>query len=226
MPEKHLLLPSAKTAVLVPRTRTHYARYAFLAIGLLSVLVGAADLATRAVEGLTPGAAFTAFAPAAALGEPQFMQRSTPGVVAPTRMRIPSLGVDAAIEPVGVKDDGSMGTPKEYANVAWYSLGVKPGEAGSAVFAGHVNNGLTKGGVFKNLAQIKKGEYITLSDETGRTKVYQVSSVELYPKDASTEGIFARSGQEQIALITCDGEWVPSEKTFDTRLVVIAKPAY
>jgi LPXTG-site transpeptidase (sortase) family protein len=119
-----------------------------------------------------------------------------------------------------------MGTPQDFRNVAWYSLGGKPGAAGSAVFAGHVNNGLTNSGVFSHLSKVKKGDYITVADETGRTKVYQVSTVTEYAADAPTESLFAATGASQLVLITCDGDWIPSARTFDKRLVVVAKPAY
>lgn len=231
MPEKHLLLPSAKSGVMVaPRAvvrRAELFRYAAVIIGVLCVAIGAADVTTRLVERVGGAdAAFLAFAPAAALDNPQLLAASAPGAITPSRLRIPSLGIDASIEHVGVKEDGSMGTPKNFKDVSWYSLGAKPGESGSAVFAGHVNNGLTNAGVFANLSKVKPGEYLTLADATGATKVYRVSSVTEYPADAPTDAIFATTGPSQVALITCDGEWVPKARTFDKRLVVIAKPAY
>lgn len=229
MHEKHLLLPSAKSGVLVPAQQSRgarIARYVALSIGVLCVAIGAADVSTRLVQSVGDDAAFLAFAPAVALDAPSLAASSTPGAIIPARLRIPALGVDAKIEHVGIKDDGSMGTPKDFKDVSWYSLGAKPGAAGSAVFAGHVNNGLTNAGVFANLSKINKGDYITLADAEGATKVYRVERVQEYPADASTEEIFATTGPQQIVLITCDGEWVPKARTFDTRLVVIAKPAY
>ena len=230
MSEKRLLLPSAKSAVLVrERTRAHhYVRNTVVVIGVLCVLVGSADVASRFTKNLGPDAAFLAFAPPAALSNPTAFKPATTSTttITPARLQIPSLGVDAAIESVGTKTDGTMGTPKDFDDVAWYSPGAKPGQAGSSVFAGHVNNGLLKAGVFEQLSQIKQGDYITVLDTTGRALVYRVSSVTEYPANASSDAIFATNGPSQIALITCDGDWVPSKKTFDKRLVVIAKPAY
>lgn len=230
MHEKPLLLASAKSGVLVASAaerRAHWVRMAALVVGLLCVLVGAADLASRVATSVGgDNAALTAFGPAAALGNPQFVSTNAAEAITPVRMRIPSLGVDAQVEAVGIKADGSMGTPKDFKDVSWYSLGAKPGAAGSAVFAGHVNNGLVSAGVFSNLSQIKKGDYVTLADNAGRTKVYRVESVQEYEANASTEALFATNGPSQLVLITCDGDWVPAAKTFDKRLVVIAKPAY
>lgn len=230
MHEKHLLLPSAKSGVMVYSRTARYAqyfRYAVVSIGVLCVAIGAADVTTRVVERAGGAqAGFTAFAPAAALDNPNLFATTTAGALLPSRIRIPALGVDAAVEHTGIKEDGSMGTPKDFKDVSWFSLGAKPGEQGSAVFAGHVNNGLTNAGVFSNLSKIKQGDYVTVADAAGATRVYRVASVTEYPADAPTDAIFATSGPEQIVLITCDGEWVPKARTFDKRLVVIAKPAY
>jgi len=119
-----------------------------------------------------------------------------------------------------------MATPSNFDNVAWYSLGAKPGAQGSAVIAGHVNNALLKSGVFERLSQIKNGDYITVEDSAGKALVYKVSSVEEYQPDAPTDALFATTGPSRLVLITCDGEWVPSARSYDKRLVVIAEPAY
>ena len=220
MQENHLLLQSAKSGVLVVSAherRAYYLRLAVVAVGVLCVLVGAADATTRLVNNMGPDAAFLAFAPAAAINN---------FPIVPARLKIPSLGVNAKVESVGIKDDGAMATPSNFDNVAWYSLGAKPGAQGSAVFAGHVNNALLKSGVFERLSQIKNGDYITVEDSAGKALVYKVSSVEEYQPDAPTDALFATTGPSRLVLITCDGEWVPSARSYDKRLVVIAEPAY
>ena len=220
MQENHLLLQSAKSGVLVVSAherRAYYLRLAVVAVGVLCVLVGAADATSRLVNNMGPDAAFLAFAPAAAINN---------FPIVPARLKIPSLGVNAKVESVGIKDDGAMATPSNFDNVAWYSLGAKPGAQGSAVIAGHVNNALLKSGVFERLSQIKNGDYITVEDSAGKALVYKVSSVEEYQPDAPTDALFATTGPSRLVLITCDGEWVPSARSYDKRLVVIAEPAY
>ena len=59
----------------------------------------------------------------------------------PRRLTIPSIGVDAGSEYVGLTADGAMGVPKDPSKAAWYSLGPRPGEPGNAVVAGHVGTG-------------------------------------------------------------------------------------
>ena len=228
MQEKPLLLPSAKTAVWVRPGAgyAHYVRMGTIGIGLLCVLVGAADVTARLAAVVAgDNAALVAFGPAAALQRPGLFATSSPGVLTPARLKIPSLGVNAAVETVGIKADGTMGTPKNFDNVGWYSPGSKPGEEGPAVFAGHVNNGGIRKGVFEKLSKIKTGDYVTVEDAAGRSKIYKVSSVREYPAEAPAGELFAPGGPSRLVLITCDGEWLPAERTFDKRLVVVADAA-
>ena len=227
MQESHLLLQSAKSGVLVVSARerrAHYLRLAATAVGMVCVLAGAADVTARLVNNLGPDAAFLAFAPAATITPPA--QSDNNLFIIPARLKIPSLGVNAKVESVGVKADGTMATPSNFDNVAWYSLGAKPGGQGSAVFAGHVNNALLRSGVFERLSQIKTGDYVTVEDSTGKVLVYRVTSMEVYQSDAPTGALFAATGASRLVLITCDGDWVPSARSYDKRLVVIAQPAY
>lgn len=203
-----------------------YVRLAVIAVGLLCVLVGLADLSARAARALGSDANLIAFGPAAALQNRQQVATST-GVLVPARITIPAIGVSAAIEEVGTRADGTMGTPQDFKNVAWYALGAKPGGAGNTVFAGHVNNALTRSGVFENLGKVRVGDYVTVSDALGRSLIYKVSEIALYPADeAPAASIFTTSGPSQLVLITCDGDWVSTERSFDKRLVLFAKPAY
>ena len=222
MHEKHLLLPSAKSAVIVvtrPSRHARYLRLAALAVGLLCILVGLADLSARAAQALGTDANRIAFGPAVAV--------TGQGALLPARLSIPAVGIDARIEQVGTREDGTMGTPQDFKNVAWYALGAKPGEAGNAVFAGHVNNALTRSGVFENLAKVRTGDYVTVSDAQGKSLVYKVSDIASYPaNEAPAASIFATSGPSQLVLITCDGDWVSAERTYEKRLVIFAKPAY
>lgn len=225
------LLPSSCAS---ESRRARALRYAALAIGIFVVLVGLADVVSR-LAGKTLGddALFNAFAPAGALKSapapvlvPEASASST-GPLVPAVLKVPSLGIAARVEEVGRKGDGSMGTPADFMNVGWWSEGSKPGEEGSAVFDGHVNNALTKAGVFEHLSQIHKGDYVTVSDAEGRTLVYEVSEVSLYDTDqAPLASIFATTGPSQLVLITCEGEWVQDERSFDKRLVVVARPAF
>ncbi len=101
---------------------------------------------------------------------------------------MPALGIDAKVESVGKKSDGSMGTPSTWTAVAWYDLGPKPGEAGNAVIDGHVDNALTTAGVFQHLSDIGLGDVIEVSDAEGHILRYSVSEVDEYAVNGGAHG--------------------------------------
>src|SRR6266702_3136644 len=57
------------------------------------------------------------------------------------RLLIPAIGVNAPIESVEVRPDGTMEKPAQrpWNDVGWYNSGPRPGERGSAVIAGHLD---------------------------------------------------------------------------------------
>jgi len=144
----------------------------------------------------------------------------------PARMRIPALGIDTNVQHVGVNTTGNMAVPTNYSDVGWYKYGPAPGESGSAVLAGHVNNGLGLSGVFEHLADLEIGDDIYVTRADGTEVHFVVSGSRAYPyDDAPEEVIFNPSGSIRLNLITCDGKWVKEDKTYDQRLVVFTKLA-
>ncbi len=227
MSDAPLLLPSAKSGILITG-REAQIRLAAMCVGAFVIFVGAADLASRAIKTLGPDSAQRAFAPAIAAVDPSVLaSATTTGAIVPAKLSIPSLGVNAPVEQVSVKADGTMGTPTKFGDVAWYAPGSKPGSQGNSVFAGHVNNALTTSGIFEHLDRVKKGDYVTVSDEAGRTLVYRVFSTSTQPmSDEPAAAIFSTSGPHKLILITCAGDWIQSERQFSQRLIVVAVPAY
>lgn len=143
---------------------------------------------------------------------------------APVRLLIPSLNVDAAVQDVGVNSDGNMRAPTNFTDVAWYEYGPAPGETGSAVVDGHVDNGLGLDGVFKHLNALKAGDDIYVTARNGSRLHFVVSDVELYPYNAApSDLIFGQNDTARLNLITCDGAWVSGQRTYDHRLVVFSK---
>ena len=142
----------------------------------------------------------------------------------PARLVIPALHVDASVQKVGVKADGNMATPSNFSDVAWYKHGTVPGQLGSAVISGHVDNGLALAGVFKHLPEIQIGDDVFIEQQDGSKLHFVVEAIESYPyKDAPVEKIFAQNDAARLNLVTCEGNWVKSEKTYDRRLVVFTK---
>lgn len=209
-------------------------RRAAILFGTATIFIGAYDLAMRVdTSSVAPETIFAAFAPLgtfelkkiAAEPAPSMLQATTTPLK-PARIQIPVIQMDATVEAVGLKADRqTMAAPKAFLNVGWYEPGVKPGEEGNAVFAGHLNSPiLGKNGAFKDLARVQAGDTVIIIDDVGRTLTYSVINDTVYTTEyAPREEIFSKTGPSQIALITCEGKWDPKKKTFDKRRVVVAR---
>lgn len=141
----------------------------------------------------------------------------------PARIEIPSIGVDTAIEPTGILDNGEMGVPEDVDQVGWFEPGYKTGSKGHSVLAGHVDS-LTGPAVFYELENVKIGETVTITDADGRKMVFEIQKKVSYETDeAPIEEIFGPSDDRMINLITCTGDYNRSIGSHEERLVVTAE---
>lgn len=139
----------------------------------------------------------------------------------PVRLKIPSINVDALVEHVGLTPNGAMDVPKERANVAWFNLGPRPGENGSAVIDGHYGWKSGKASTFDNLYKLHKGDKLYIEDEKGTTITFVVRESRRYNPNADASEVFGSSdGRAHLNLITCEGVWDKVSKTYSKRLVV------
>ncbi len=138
----------------------------------------------------------------------------------PARLLIPSLHINASVQHVGRTAAGLMRDPSNFTDVAWYKGGPEPGQEGSAVIAGHLDNALGLDGVFKHLNDIQTGQDIEVRTAAGGTLYFRVTDIENYPYTQVPEDIFTKTGGSYLNLITCAGVWLQQERTYDHRLVV------
>ncbi len=141
----------------------------------------------------------------------------------PSRLIIPSIGVNANVQYVGVTASGNMGTPDNFSDVAWYRDGTLPGNSGNAVIAGHVNDGLALPAVFWNLGELKAGDDIYVQRANGNMLHFVVTGSETFAYNAKTTGVFDGGNEPQLKLITCAGTFLSSIHTHNERLVVTAR---
>jgi hypothetical protein len=139
----------------------------------------------------------------------------------PIRVIIPSIGVDASVEQVGVTADGVMDTPANPWNTAWYALGVRPGQPGNAAIAGHVDYHGIGPVVFWDLNKLSVGAEILVVTDSGQTLRFKVRGSEHYTDgNAPLIDIFGPANTVNLNLITCGGTFDPSTRHYDQRLVV------
>ncbi len=157
------------------------------------------------------------------------------------RLRIPVLGVDAAVGRRYV--DAKMPNPTGPGDVVWYDfsewdgLGGVPGGGGNAVFSGHVDYNLQipwaeahyRGeGVFYALNLLSPGDVIEV-EVGGKVMQYTVKwtrQVEANGPDNVWLPILSGDvSVDSITLITCGGEFDVATKTYRDRFIVRAERA-
>jgi LPXTG-site transpeptidase (sortase) family protein len=156
------------------------------------------------------------------------------------RIRIPSLGVDAAISARGVSEDAPvMPDPYGPGDVVWYdfevsAFGGAPGAGRNAVLSGHVNYNANVGyaglryagpGVFADLDDLRPGDIVEVV-RGSKTYRYAVSWLRTVDEEASnTWGrmISADTPIDSLTLFTCDGLFDAATRTYSHRIVVRAE---
>jgi sortase (surface protein transpeptidase) len=127
------------------------------------------------------------------------------------------------VEGVEILPNGEMATPTQHPfdDVGWFDLGTKPGDRGSAVLDGHLDRPGGYPAVFWNLRKLHPGDEVLVIDAEGHTLHFRVMQVALYPpQQAPLQAIFGNMGGRYLNLITCAGDWIPSEHQTTLRLVV------
>ncbi|MGB5755995.1 MAG: class F sortase, partial [Acidimicrobiales bacterium] len=142
----------------------------------------------------------------------------------PIGLTIESLGINVAtVIDVGVEDNGDMEVPAAD-EVGWYRYGPAPGQEGSSVLAAHIAyDGVD--GVFVNLDDLALGSIIAVEYDDGSIAEFEAVATEQYNKQQlPKDSIFARTGEPQLVLITCGGEFNRQVRSYDDNIVVYANP--
>jgi hypothetical protein len=142
----------------------------------------------------------------------------------PIRLAVPALGVDTAVDAVGVEADGQMTIPAEVDRVGWYRFGPAPGDEGSAVIAGHVDSRTQGLGAMAPLRDAAVGDEVLVTDAAGTTSTWRVVSRELIQKQVlPLDRLFTREGPPRLTLITCGGPFLPEFSSYRDNVVVVAE---
>jgi hypothetical protein len=144
-------------------------------------------------------------------------------LVPPTGVSIPTLGLDAAIDAVGVEPGTNEIAVPPLDRVGWYRFGAVPGASGSSVLLGHVD-GDGREGVFFRLGALAPGDPLQLRFADGSERSFHVVGRDQFPKSALPPELFSRAGPSRLVLITCGGSFDPSSRHYRDNVVVVAEP--
>lgn len=144
----------------------------------------------------------------------------------PSRVRIPSIGVESPVNEVGLNPDRSMEVPApgpDYDQAAWYRGSVTPGEIGPSVIIGHVDSAKDGPSVFYRLGDLRPGAAFTVNREDGKELTFRVDSVRSYSKsEFPTRTVYGGTTRPEVRLITCGGDFDSDAGSYRDNTVVFA----
>jgi len=138
-------------------------------------------------------------------------QLGVPAAVAarsvPVSIRIPAIGVSVSLSQLGLNADKSAQVPTKFAEPGWFKLGPTPGQVGSAVILGHVDD--KKGpAVFFKLGTLKAGDTVDVSLANGSVAHFAVKTVETFLKaQFPSQKVYGPHGVRGLQLVTCGGDF-------------------
>ena len=119
-----------------------------------------------------------------------------------------------------------MDVPTNPWDVAWFNLGPLPGVNGNAVIDGHLDTA-TGPAVFLHLGDLRAGDTLYVTTAGGAEQAFTVTELRDYPLDnAPLTRIFGANTEAHLNLITCGGDWLPQQHTYNERLVVYSVLAH
>ncbi|MER5896461.1 class F sortase [Streptomyces sp. NPDC001876] len=140
------------------------------------------------------------------------------------RVQIPSIQVDAPVIDVNLDPAGWIeAPPAQDPNLAgWYQNGIAPGQRGTAVVVGHVDN-LSGPAVFYGLGSLQKGQRVEVARYDDRVAVFEVYGVEVFSKnDFPGARVYGDTGYSELRVITCGGGYSKAGG-YDGNVVVFAR---
>lgn len=143
----------------------------------------------------------------------------------PSQVRIPAIGVDATIIPLGLHANGRIEVPADFDETGWWVDGPEPGEPGPAVILGHVDSRAGPA-VFFDLRLLGPGDPIHIDRRDGTTVTYLVERTEQHPKDAfPTNAVYGPTPDPVLRLVTCGGAFDRDRRSYDDNIIVFARLA-
>lgn len=137
-------------------------------------------------------------------------------IATPTRLVIPSIGMNAVIQGVGINAKGAMAVPSGTTKkVGWYKYGIVTGQAGSAVIDAHVF------AAFSKLKYLKPGANVYVITANNTILHFVVTVAQTFALSTlSPQQLFRPTATSDLNLITCAGALLSDHVTYDQRLVV------
>ena len=123
----------------------------------------------------------------------------------PVHLSIPTLGVSVSVGVLGLNRDRTVQVPTNFAQPGWYKFGPSPGQLGSAVILGHVDN-IHGPAVFYRIAQLRPGNLVTVTEANHKKLTFSVIGVRMYLKSKFPAYlVYGPHRYAALQLVSCGG---------------------
>jgi hypothetical protein len=143
----------------------------------------------------------------------------------PVSVEIPAIGVHSVLLRLGVTRNGAMQVPplqRRPSAAAWYKYSVTPGQIGTSVIEGHVDNDQGPA-VFFRLGALRPGDTVKVRLADGITAVFRVTGVRQYLKSRfPAKTVYRATHFAALRLITCGGVFDDASGSYLSSTVVFA----
>jgi len=176
-----------------------------------------------------PEAAATARAPVAAVSTASGHRPDPARVVSdtaaspPVTLAIPAIGVTARVVPEGLGPGGTLDIPPP-SQVGWYESGPAPGQSGTTMLAGHIDDNGVPGALLR-LNEVQLGAKIQVRTASGRVATYTVTRRQLLPQlELASSGLLSQQGAPALVLVSCGGAYDSATHLYLDNIVVVGTP--
>ncbi len=147
-----------------------------------------------------------------------------PTPIAPKYVVFYDHDITCPVEPVGLAEDGSMGTIPSATVAGWYMYGPAPNMPGNCIIAGHNRYAGQLGlfGILHNGLQV--GDRIGVQMENGNYRFYFVATINTYLADDVPPEVMQLDGEDRLTLITCLGDYDWNIGMSRSRVVAVCYP--
>jgi sortase (surface protein transpeptidase) len=138
----------------------------------------------------------------------------------PVHISIPIIGVSVPLSVLTLNKDGKVNVPTNYSVPGWYNGDQSPGQKGSAVILGHVDN-FHGPAVFYHLDKLKLGNRVDVTLKDGRKLMFAVIGVRMFQKTNFPDKlVYGARDYPALQLVTCGGIFDPKTGHYLSNIVV------
>jgi sortase (surface protein transpeptidase) len=115
--------------------------------------------------------------------------------------------MSVSLSTLGLNRDGTVQVPTNFQEAGWFRLGPSPGQVGSAVILGHVDD--RRGpAAFYRLGSLRAGDEVNVSLASGAVAHFVVKTMATYKKsNFPAQQVYGSHGSSELQLVTCGGQF-------------------